>query len=334
MKIQNAKSLPQRFYGLHFSEGVAHYPEHKATIYISSNTAKKMDATYSGKPIFVRHVDEYSLENIQNDSDGWIVRSFYNPPDGKHWTEFLAVSDRAKEAIADGWRLSNSYKITQSGAGGVWHDVPYDQEVLDGEGDHIALVESPRYDESIILTPEQFKEYNEKCEREIQQISNSKGESAMFFKKKIEKVENSKELLEMSITLPKSKVEKTVQQIVNEADEAEATKEEKKYANGDHFVKVGENEMKVSDLVEKYQNAIKEDSDEEIENEDSSSDDVDKEKDNEGSEDLEKEIVEKAKNGKQNFEELQKAHKLQNKRSDEAVYESHALQLKRGKERY
>lgn len=333
MKISNAKSLPERYYGLHFAEGVAHYPEHKATIYIGPKVAKEMDSTFSGKPVFVKHVDNYSLENIVSEADGWVVRSFYNKNDGKHWCEFLAVSDEAKDKIKNGWVLSNSYLIKQSGAGGLWHDVPYDQEVLQGEYDHMAIVPDPRYGESVVLTPEQFKNYNEEKEQELLKIANSKGDAEMLqlFKKKVEKLDNSKELLECSVVLPKSKVEKTIQQIINESDEAESKKDEKKYANETDLVKVGDGEMSIKELVEKFTASIAEEVTELIEE----VEDVKEVENQDDSEGLKEEIVEKAKNSKDDFEELKKAHKkVANQSSEQVVYESASVQIQRGKDRY
>lgn len=350
MKIHNAKSFPLRFYGLHFCEGVAHYPQHKATLYIGPAAARAMDPTYEGKPIFVEHNGDYALENIESEADGWVVRSFYNKSDGNHWTEFLAISDLAKECIAKGWRLSNSYNITKAGPAGVWHDVPYDQEVLEGEGDHIAIVEKPRYEESIILTPEEFKAYNEEKERELLNVQNSKGESSMFFKKKVEKVDNSKEkeLLETMVTLPKSKVEKTLQLVINEADEFEVSKSQAKIADADAMVKVGDVEMKVSELIEKYQALVSTEQKDSAENEAEGSDEMDEANnaddtdESEASEDkdLKKEIIEKAKNSKEtnkeHLEELQRAHKVAkvDNSSDERVLDTQGAQLKRGLERY
>jgi hypothetical protein len=58
--------------------------------------------------------------------------------------------------------------------GGEWHAVPYDRKVLVGEYDHLAIVDNPRYENSIILTPEQFKSYNSELEEELSRIRNSR----------------------------------------------------------------------------------------------------------------------------------------------------------------
>lgn len=257
-KFQNAKSLPRVYYGLHFSPGVAEYKEPGKDAYrilINENAAKAMDPTFAGKPVYVGHVEDVDLENLQMEADGYVTKSFYNEFDGKHWVEFIVVSDKGHQAIGQKWRLSNAYVPQNFGSGGLWHGVSYIKEVLGGEYEHLAIVNDPRYDESVILTPEEFKKYNEAKEIELQKLKNSneeKGESKMKFSLfKKEKVENSKseDLEKLSVVLPKSKVEMTISDLVEEMD---TIKNMHGYANGDHLVKVGEDEMSVNDLVKKH----------------------------------------------------------------------------------
>ena len=257
--IKNAHTLPKVYFGLHMVEGVAEYKDPKVNngepwrILVNEDEIKNMDASFQGRPVYVLHVDAVDLSNIQNEADGYVVRSFYNPADGKHWCEFLVVSDAGHEAIARKWKLSNAYHFRQTAGGGKWHGVDYQKRVMDGEYDHLAIVPNPRYAESIILTPEEFKAYNAEKEIELKRLANSheeKGEDSMnlnFFKKT--KVENSEELSQMSVTLPKSKREVSVSKLINEADDMAMTGA---YANGDHKVKVGEEEMSVNQLVEKH----------------------------------------------------------------------------------
>lgn len=253
--IKNAKTLPKVFYGLHMVEGVAEYREHGSEPYrimIGEEAIKNMDPSFAGKPVYVMHVDEVSVEKIQEEADGYVIESFFNQADGKHWVKFIVVSDRGHEAIRSGWKLSNSYTPKELSTGGLWHGVEYANEVKRGEYDHLAIVPNPRYGESEILTPEDFKSYNLKKELELKRLSNDKGDSSMFKIFKKTKVENSAEFESMVVTLPKSGKEMTITQLVNEADELEKKKEAPQMANGDHKVKVGNEEMTVNELVEKH----------------------------------------------------------------------------------
>ena len=229
-----AKQLPKVYYGMHFSRGIAQYDNDKDRVYVGEEAAKQLDSTFPGKPLYVTH-KTVNVEKLQEEADGYVVESFYNPHDGKHWAKFVAVSDAAHEAIANGWKLSNAYSIKKSAGGGLCHNVAYQEEVLEGEYNHLAIVQNPRYEESVIMTPEQFKDYNKSKENELKLLANSKdnlatkGINFMFklFQKK--EIENSKELGE-TVVLLKNGSEITVEKLIdmankkNEADEEEEKK--------------------------------------------------------------------------------------------------------------
>jgi hypothetical protein len=369
MKIENAKQLPKRYFGLHMVEGVAEYKDKASNtdeafrIFIGETTLKNMNSTFEGKPVYVHHVDYVKLDEIQN-ADGYVLKSFYNKTDGKQWAEFIIVSDRGHEAIRMGWTLSNTYVLKNVSGGGDWHGVAYNKEVTEGEYEHLAIVPNPRYQESVIFTPDEFKTYNQNKEIELTKLANSnktiKGATMKldFWNKK--KVENGADFESMSVTLPKSKKEVTLISLVNDADSAEMKKDEKVFANGEHRVKVGEEEMSVNELTQKYSdmcNAAKPPAEDEAENlsdedakskalelaaheEDemkkSQSESDDKESLNaEDDEEKEKEVEEKAKNEKNekaaNFKKLKNAPQTFEK---ENVIELSSDRTARGQKRY
>lgn len=358
MKIQNAKILPKVYFGLHMAPGVAEYKEPGAEPYrilVEENAIKNMDPSFAGKPVYVDHVDSVDLENLEKTADGYVVESFFNKADGKHWAKFIIVSDRGHEAIRSGWKLSNAYILKGFASGGLWHGVEYQKEVTTGEYEHLAIVPNPRYDESVILTPEQFKAYNEKKEAELYKLANSKkteGENKMgfnFFKKT--KVENSESLHEMSVILPKSKREVSVEKLINEADVAALEVGKPVMANGDHKVKVGEEEMTVNELVEKHMAACNElqefhrrkDDVKPVENEDEEkkeNEEDDKKKENGDDEDALKKAKEIADHEKKEIDEKKKNNieKLKNAPSKasnmDRVIETSEDRVARGKARY
>lgn len=281
--IKNAKQWPKIFYGLHMAPGVAEYKENGDSyrIFVDEPTIKNMDSTFTGKPLVVEHIDEVSPDNVEEIADGYVIESFYNKADGKHWAKFLVISDRAHQAIQQGWKLSNAYVPKSFSGGGLWHGVEYLKEVTAGEYEHLAIVPNPRYEESIILTPEQFKQYNQEKEQELLKVANSKeskGIKTMFNLFKKTKIEN-KELEETMVKLPKSEKEISIAEIINMMDEYESKKNEEKeketevhvdidshkgepekeeiMANGDHKVMVGEHKMSVNELVEKHMELMK-----------------------------------------------------------------------------
>ncbi len=269
-KFQNSSKEPQVYYGRHISAGVCGYLQE--TILITDDTLKKMDTTFAGKPVYVDH-QSVDLPNLQTQADGYVSESFYLKEDGSHWAKFIAVSDKAHEAIKNGYRLSNAYKPIAFGVGGTWHNVSYDREIVEGEYNHLALVKNPRYEESIILTPEQFKQYKEEKAKQLEQMVNSKenpeGEKKMkwnLFKKDKTPADD----LQNSIVKLEDGTEMELQTILNavakknEEDKAKADEEKKKEEekkNDEELmkkeIKVGEKSMSVEDLVKEYQQMCK-----------------------------------------------------------------------------
>ena len=271
--ILNAKTMPQVFYGMHFEPGVALYrPKDKKPfmLYISERVIKEMDPSFQGKPLYTMHIDHVDLENLQQEADGYVIESFFNKYDGKTWAKFIIISDRGHDAIRNGWKLSNGYNPRELAGAGEWHGVPFDHEIMRGEYYHMALVPKPRYESSVIMTPDQFKEYNDKKKQELHDLKNSKesnntdneennsvtvieieGDSMNFFKRT--KIDNAADLENTMVILPKSKQEKTISQIVNELDGLVEKQKEPQVANGDHFIEVGGEKMTVNELIEKHE---------------------------------------------------------------------------------
>lgn len=345
MTVQNAKIFPKVLYGMHFYPGVAEYKEpggEPYRIFLNEATLRAMDPTFVGKPVYVKHVDGVDLDKIQEEADGYVIESFYNKADGKHWVKFIVVSDRGHEAVKKGWRLSNAYFPKKMAPGGLWNGVEFAKEVIEGEFEHLAIVDNPRYDESIILDVDQFKNYNSEKELELSRVANSKEEKSMFEFLKKTKVENGKDLESMSVVLPKSKKEVTITQLVNEADEKEMNADKPVMANEEHMVKCGDEEMSVKELTNRYmnlKNPPSEEGKEKQNDEDAEAkkkalelaahEDTEIEKKKESEADKGKE-EEKKKN--ENFDALQNAHK--NAPKDDLRIDLSEDRVARGKSRY
>jgi hypothetical protein len=309
--IKNSKG--KVFYGLHFYPGVAQYSEdgkEPYRVFLNEDTLRKMDPTFAGRPIFVEHVDEVDpdLNKLRTEAEGWVVESFFNSADGCHWVKFMTVTDEAERAIRNGHKLSNAYIPKSFKDGGLWNGVPYQKEITDGEFEHLALVKTPRYEESIILTPDEFKQYNEEKVLELKKLSNSKEKEKKtmftFFKKT--KVENAIDT-DLQIVLPKSGKTMSLNKLINEYDDKmkkdayksdedpamdkKAVKDDKggesakshSMADMDHMVKMHDGSyMKVKDMMNKFK-AMNDDMD-----------DMKKEKKDSKGEELDLEVKEKA----------------------------------------
>ena len=205
-KLKNSISqYPKVFFARHIGEGVVSYKNTDGgedIFFIGNDTLKKMNASFTGKPVYIQH-QEVPLSQMKERAVGYVVESFYLPEDGKQWLKMLITDDEAFEAIQNGWKVSNAYNVKDLGAGGVWHNIPYKKEILDGEYEHLALVADPRYEEAVIMTPEDFKSYKEAKKKEIDAMSLDNSKKAVIKKS----VENNKERKTMFQFFTKKKVE-------------------------------------------------------------------------------------------------------------------------------
>jgi hypothetical protein len=353
------------YYGMHFYPGVAEYAEPNQQpfrICINEDTIRSMNPSFAGKPIYVEHVNEVpdKVDEIKEEADGWVIESFFNQADGKTWVKFIVVSEKGERAIANGFRLSNAYIPRLQTKEGLWNGVSYQQEVVGGEYEHLAIVKTPRYDESVIMTPEEFKSYNTNKETELKRLANStikkettRMKALSFFKKS--KVENATDFESMSVTLPKSGKEKTLIQLVNEADESEE-KKAKNEADPAQMVKLHDGTMcNVGELLEKHKalhdahealkSEMKPESEGDLAPEETPVDvagDMHNEEDADDDKDKDKEVPEKKKNSKdveaakkkENFETLKNAHLTPPAKVEEVVVDFSDDQVKRGQKRY
>lgn len=188
--MKNSKNFPKRYFARHIKEGLVHYREKgDDRLYLVTNDAlKKINPSFEGKPIYVKHVDEVDVDKMKEQAVGYVVKSFYNEFDGAWWAEIIADNE-AQGYIEKGWAVSNAYLPTELGSGGVYHDINYDKEVKNGVYEHLAIVNNPRYEEAVIMTPEEFKDFNESRKAELDKLKNSK-ENEMLSE------EDKKELLE------------------------------------------------------------------------------------------------------------------------------------------
>lgn len=344
--IKNANTIPKIYYGLHFCEGIAEYREPSKDPYrvlVGEETLKNMDPSFAGRPVYVDHVDEVDLTKLQSEADGYVVESFYNKSDGKHWAKFIVVSDRGHQALANGWRLSNAYTPQEMAPGGLWHGVEYQKEVKKADYDHLAIVPNPRYDESIVLSPEDFKSYNERKENELKRLTNElEGDYSMFEFFKRTKVENASDFENTMVRLPKSKKEYTISELVKNADSAEEKKSSPQMCNGEDMVKVGENTMSINELVAKHLEMMKpkqndeddmqNEEDEKKKNEEDEKKKEEELKKNEEEEKKKEEVKKNAADKKARFDSLRNAHNTPAK--EIPTVECSMDQLQRGKSRY
>lgn len=246
---KNASQMPKVYYCRHIEKGVVGYEEEM--VLINDDALNRLDKTMAGVPVRVHHVDDIEVDKIQEQSDGYVAESFYLECDGWHWAKFICVSDEAHKRVSEGWSVSNAYTPTAWGGKGVYHNIPYDREITDGNYGHLAIVPNPRYEGSVIMTPEEFKEYKESKEKELKELQNTKKEKKVMLKL-FKRVPVEKEIDENALVQLENGKEMSIKDMVaavvkNEKDEDDETK-----MNMDTEVDVDGKKMTVKELVNRY----------------------------------------------------------------------------------
>ena len=259
--IFNAHQMPETFYCKHMVQGVAGYMDEN--IRVDMDAILSMMESFEGKPVFVDHQD-VPVEEIQAKADGYVSDCFYNESDGWFWAKFVAVSDKAHEAIGRGWAVSNAYVPTKLAGGGTLLNMPYNREVLEGGFTHLAIVPNPRYEDACIMTKSEFKAYNLKRREQLNELKNSKDEpkeetEMIKFWKKTE-VTDLADLSNASLTLENGK-DVTIAEMVEKleiANAEEAKEEEKENTAVDmsQLVNVAGKDMTIDDLVSTYNSMV------------------------------------------------------------------------------
>lgn len=246
--LTNATQEPRIFYCRHMQPGIARYENE--TILVDSDGMKNLVASVGKRaiPVYINHQD-VDLKNIKEKACGYVSDSFYNELDGWAWFKFVAVDDQAHEAVRKGWSVSNAYMPSDWGPAGTKNNCPYHREVRNGEFTHLAIVPDPRYEGACIMTPEEFKNYQDTAREKLAELKNSKEKKPMFkmFKNEKKEVTGSAVDLDTHIELENGKsisIREMVEAVV------ENSKEEAS-------IEVGGKKMTLSELAKAYENAMK-----------------------------------------------------------------------------
>lgn len=134
--------------------------------YISREAIDRSMKTMVGRPLVIKHepldetgqkIDPVTPGNMERVADGYISRVWWGD-DGWAWCEGTCHDDEAKDLArprekgGKGWRVSCCYSVVGAvGPGGVLNGVPYNFEVKEFTGEHLALHPNPRYEGARII---------------------------------------------------------------------------------------------------------------------------------------------------------------------------------------
>ena len=155
--------MEPKAYKVRFIEpGIISYEDKNAgTVLVSKEALDRMAASFKGCPvIFIPELhnsaDKTNAFNL-DDPDAPLPAGIIadNPEwgeDGWLWVNLLVWDEAAIDAFDNKqFNVSCSYMTDEEGPGGVWHELPYDAEVVNGHGMHMAIVPRPRYEGSRVF---------------------------------------------------------------------------------------------------------------------------------------------------------------------------------------
>ncbi len=150
----NAKAWARKFEARLIEPGIISYKDQGCGIAFltKENIAASIDS-FVGRPlILTRNLKHKKITpaQLEQDARGYITDVYYNPDDGWFWCRGICHDDDAKEAINRVGFCSCAYEVSQSGSGGQYHAIPYDEEILSFSGEHLAIVDNPRYEGATI----------------------------------------------------------------------------------------------------------------------------------------------------------------------------------------
>ena len=152
-KLQAMMDAKSRIYTARFIHaGVCGYRVQNDITYLSPDVLYKMADSYLGRPVVVGHDLNITAENIEEKMKGTVVRCYTN--DGDEWFVDFTVTDPnvVKKIDEEGFNyVSCAYIITEQAEEPEVHDgLECTTVVLDGFYHHLAITNSPRYDNTEI----------------------------------------------------------------------------------------------------------------------------------------------------------------------------------------
>lgn len=152
-KVQAMMDAKSRIYTAKFIHaGVCGYRQQNDITYLSRDVLYRMADSYLGRPVVVGHDLNITPDNIEEKMKGTVVRCYTN--DGDDWYVDFVVTDAktVKKIDEEGYNyVSCAYIITEKADEPEVHDgLECTTVVVDGFYHHLAITNSPRYDDTEI----------------------------------------------------------------------------------------------------------------------------------------------------------------------------------------
>lgn len=161
MKVRK-NAVPKKYRAYYITPGLADYSaEGIGVVLVQKQALDKMNPTFVGMPVVNQsHTDKepeelfnMSSDDISEFADGVVAATGYDDETGWYWADMMIWDEETQENIKDGYSVSCAYDVTEiEDEGGSYNNVPYQEEVLEGNYIHMAIVSNPRYERAYILS--------------------------------------------------------------------------------------------------------------------------------------------------------------------------------------
>lgn len=159
--FENSKSWARPFSARLLQAGLVSYKDqNRGVSLLRHETIAKHISSFVGRPVVVCPVDnsgsrfkhqKLTPENMKAMGHGYVTEVYFNSEDGWWWCNGVVDTEEAQRAIQKVGRCSCSYLGNSVASPGKLNDVPYDNEVVDFSGRHLAVVHNPRYEDARIF---------------------------------------------------------------------------------------------------------------------------------------------------------------------------------------
>jgi hypothetical protein len=240
---------PKRYRAKFIEPGIISYEDISAgKVFVSKDALDRMMNSFVGKPVInEEHIDlepeqSFKLTDEENQSlaDGVVSSVGYDSETGWYYADMIIWNEDTKKNIDEnGYSVSCAYVPNEVLGSGKYHGIDYDEEVVNGVYTHMAIVENPRYEASVVY--ENSKKYKTKKNSEV-----PKEEPKMNAEDSVIEIDGQQ--------IPLTELIK-----VWEAEEAEKAKLSENKCNElgeEDEIEVGDKKVKGKDLVAAYRSSL------------------------------------------------------------------------------
>jgi hypothetical protein len=152
--------VPKRYRAKFIEPGIISYEDVNAgKVFVSREALDRMRNSFIGMPVINwEHKDitpeeafNMSDEEMKSVADG-IISAVGVTDDGWDYADMLIWDLETQENIdSNGFSISCAYIPTEVGAAGTYHGIDYNEEVVNGQYTHMAVVQNPRYERATIF---------------------------------------------------------------------------------------------------------------------------------------------------------------------------------------